>query len=728
MKKKIAVLALACTAVLGLTGCDDKPAASSATTTATATTTGTSTGTSTATSTGTSERSSATSTNWRFDTQQTLDVCLNYFGNGNSSGVTYQRATSYQNLDGATYTTGTTLPTWKAFENNLNLKFNDVADYSKQSNANQHTAIYTSPASGTPFVTADGKKVDLYFNSAENMTEAASQNNVIALNDYLEDMPNLYNFFLNNEDVYEQLQNANGDIFVAPYFDGLNAIEKMFILNVEMVEKLLDAEDPQYDEAETITTKYSKFINYGSTEKIQIVDSKTGSATTIDVKATTNIIDTQNALATKNGKTLTNALKAYLVATYGEFVGSGKQYANYSEIFTSASACYNTDELVALMRCVKTNGAYLTGQTDKPIQVLFPRQAGTANRVENIMQFAQVFGISGLTAETDRLYFDKDGKIQDARTNEKAYEAMDKMHTLYEEGLITADYAGGTSLKMSETYFTDGVGFMVYDYSATNVVYNAVDGDGIGTPGSKTTKLTPVLPPVTSWVDDDHTVSNFTRHSDDSRQVKTGGWCIPSVTDNLTAALKLVDYLYSEEGGHLQDFGPAAFRDGEKTVTLVNADGSLNVCPKINPEVFAEITATKLGWNDYYRVYVGSTQGIGHIRNNGLDYQVMNENGKIGVDNIAKAIGAGVMSLTLSYGENGFNKAVPTFWSGVDNATATKNITLITDFWKQQAGNSGVNKVIMSGYAVGELNSYKALFETSNNEYKYTYSQALGLE
>lgn len=704
MKKRIFAFAIALVAVVGLAGC--KPEATSSS--------------SSVVESSSTESAETTSVYTTPDLGgATLDVCINYYSSSTSMGITYQKTTPYLNLDGVTYSQNDLLPTWKQFGTNLNCSFRDAADYSKTSNNLQHGAIYTTPKAAEQPVFVNGtQQVDLYFNSSSNMSDAASQGDVAAITDHLQYMPNLTAFFQQNPSVYNQLKAADGKVYIAPYFDGLNTIEKMFIMNTKMVTDLLDAASPTYDTTTTITTAYTKSITYAANQKIPVVGTD-GNATDITVNIASNIIDQQNALATKDGANLTTTLKAYLNATYGQYIGSGKLYEKLSDIYTSASACYNTDELIALMRCVKANPVYLTGGST--INVLFPRETNAANRIENIMQFATAFGIQGLTAESDRLYFDADGELQDARTTTASYTALTKLHSIYSEGLIVSDFASTTKTKYSSVSFTDGTGFMVYDYNATNTVYNATDVNGNGTASAlSTNRIMPVLSPVTYWANDDHTTYKFTRHTEDARALKDGGWCVPANSDEKINAFKLMDYMFSTEGANLQDYGPASFVDG--TITVAG-----ETYPKIAAGVFAQITSTGAGWNNYYRIYVGSTQGLGHVRSNGLDYQVTNIYGREGLAKVKTAISAGVMSCALTYGDNGFNKVVPTFWSlsASEKTAATANISTLTTFWAQQKGFVGQNAVIQSGYASGQLETLLGLADTSNTEYLAVYRSNL---
>ena len=728
--KKISLVALGLCSVLAVAGCKkdpttSNPAASSGNSPA-------------ASSTGTEQTSTSTSLDGGNgvvgEKAANLDVLINYYSSSKSFGVTYQGDDTYTNkFDGLNYAKGALLPTWKAFGQKLNMTIRDAADYSKTSNNDQHKAIYTSPASQTKFKTDAGEMVDLYMNSQENMTAAGTAGDLVNLMDYLHAMPNFKKFLEANPSVLSQLKNDRGELFIAPYFDGKDTIEKMFLMDTAMVKKLLDTDNAAYDTADTIAeTAYTPFIGTYNNTKIPVVGLN-GKADEITVSNTKDVITLQNELTTKNGQTLTTTLKDYLKATYGSYVGAGKLYANYSDIFVSANACYNVDELVALMRCVKTNTQFLTGQNEVKVQVLFPREMNSkADRTDSIIQFAQAWGVQGLTAEKDYLYYDKDGNLHDARTTLETYtNGLDNLAKLYSEGLIRENYYdGSTTVKCAATYIKGGYGFMEYDYNATSAVYNRVDDNGIGEKDGKTNGFMPVLAPVTKWANDDHTKYEYTRHSDDGRALKTGGWVIPKNTDNLAGALEMIDYIFSKEGADLQDFGPDEYRDG--TMTL--SDGT--ECVKIKPAVLKEISteSLKLGWNNWYRRYVGSTEGIGHVRNNGLDYQVTNAAGQTGLSNVTQAIGAGVMSVTLTYGADGFNKCVPTTWNipadTLKSIDADANQKGLNAFWKvKQSGNAGrhgwvtnsgagmksANFTTLQGYFKGCDTAYLAIYQMYND-------------
>jgi hypothetical protein len=116
-----------------------------------------------------------------------------------------------------------------------------------------------------------------------------------------------------------------------------------------------------------------------------------------------------------------------------------------------------------------------------------------------------------------------------------------------------------------------------------------------------------------------------------------------------------MDYLFSEEGAYIQDFGP----DNGKFWTLADAKTATGAAkeiatinggksPIIASGVLEDIATNAEGhdWNNYYRCLVGSTQGIGHVREDSLDYQVtVSAKSQAGLSNIKTAISAGAMIL-----------------------------------------------------------------------------------
>ncbi|MDE7094862.1 MAG: hypothetical protein K2O23_00080 [Anaeroplasmataceae bacterium] len=648
---------------------------------------------------------------------RTMNMYINYKA---KSGVTYtgneaKLGATYQNpIDGKTYARKDLMPMWAEVQSQLGTTIHDsVWDFTKDAyTQDSEDKIYTAIGSDSNLET-----IDIMMTNSANSVKYAKDDHLVDLAAYFKYMPNLYNFFKAHPSIYTEMVDANGHLYMAPYFDGLDSVEKMFIFNTELVEKLLDEENPTFDETAAKDTAYQPFIDTSSDYKVLISDN--GVAKDLIVKAATNPVEAQNALTTKNGKTYTQALRDYIDAAY---MPSGL-YQKRSEVFNSEKACYSADDMVALMRCAVNNSVYLYGEAGK-VHGIVPRGQAN-NRVITILQLAQIWGIRGLTSEKDMLYYNNDGKLVDLRTTEKGFEALDKLHQLKQEGLIIDgwDAEGSKNGTFYYQYLTGSTGaaLMIYDYNATQVVNNKLDeATGIGTKDSRYNGLRPVLPPVTKWEDNNITKNDYkyTRYTEDSRAFKSAGSVVFKKVDNedqIIASCQLIDYFYGKEGASLQDYGPAAYVDGEITLAGVKY-------AKIKPAVFTAINNSKLGWNDWMRDCVGTTQGMGHVRSDGLDYQVTHPVGQQGLQNLLSAVASGAVVCATTARKPGFGATVPTYYS--ENATTTDIATLV-DFWKQGMGNTAWRAVINDGWTTTSKEDLKKLWATSDEVYLTFYNDYL---
>ncbi|MDE6047551.1 MAG: hypothetical protein K2F56_02870 [Anaeroplasmataceae bacterium] len=650
---------------------------------------------------------------------KTMNMYLNYKA---KSGVTYtgnesKLGATYQNpIDGKTYARGDLMPMWSEVESRLGVTIHDaVRDFTADAyTQDSEDKIYTAIGSDRNI-----ENIDIMMTNSANAVKYATDNHLVNLADYFQYMPNLYTFFQEHPSVYSELVDANGNLYLAPYFDGLDSVEKMFIFNTELVEKLLDEENPSFDETAAAETAYQPFINTSKDYKVLISDG--GKAKDLVVKAATNPVEAQNKLATKNGKTYTEALREYIDKAY---MTSG-EYTKRSEVFNSEKACYSTDDMIALMRCAVNNSVYLYGEPGK-VHGIVPRGQAN-NRVITILQLAQIWGVRGLTSEKDMLYYDNNGNLVDLRTTEKALDALDKLHQLKQEGLIIDgwDAEGAKNGTFYYQYLTgaSGAALMIYDYNATQVVNNKLDATtGIGTSTSKYNGLMPVLPPVTEW-EDNYINSNeylYTRYTEDTRAFKSAGSVVFKSVDEeqIIAACQLIDYFYGDAGAALQDYGPAAYVDGKITLAGVQYD-------KIKTSVFTAINKSGLGWNDWMRDVVGTTQGMGHVRSDGLDYQVTHPVGQVGLNNLLSAVASGAVVCATTARPAGFGATVPAYYS--QNATTTE-ITELVDFWKQGMGNTAWRAVINDGWTTTTKESLRATWAKADEVYLTFYNDYLRLK
>lgn len=547
--------------------------------------------------------------------------------------------------DGKTYQKGDLKPVWAELQTRLNMTFKNVYT-GATSVANEYKAWQELSFEG----------VDVLVGNAKDMAEDGKNGAHVDLSKYLQLMPN-YSAFLKENPIVELSVISDtelGTSYYAPYFDGFNDIEKYYLMRVDWIEKLLDGEG-QF--AATTTDKFGKttaYTPYMPTSGNIKVESLTADGTktqTITKNYDTtygNIIDYMNKHVTSEttGVELVNMLRGYIDAAYNGYYGNER-----SRLFSGYDACWDADELVALLRCVVTNTFALTGQNDKKVSGLFPR-ANTLDRESDLVRAAQMFGVRGTESRNGYLYLNNEGIVCDARANEDFVAAVNKLNQLYKEGLILQEYHSVSNI--TNLMYEQNLGFMIYDYSQTQSAYNDTVSKELQDAGFN---LTAVMTPVAKW--NDGTGETYMRFTESWRSVKTSGWCIPAHVEKdenkLKAALKLFDYMYSEEGNILMSFGPSAWIDG--TTTYKGEE-----VPQMSAAALNELkTLAKGNYTNYARNYLGSTLPVGFVKNQAMEYQCTTEKGKAGALKVSAAIAAGtVKHVTPFIEENLWYTMVPT--------------------------------------------------------------------
>ena len=628
-----------------------------------------------------------------------LDISLNYqVKKVGQTGLSYNgKGTRELKYAGVTLVTNDMLPTWKCLQNKLDTKYAD-------SKTSTITFFDANPYDQTDYkkdftqhwvngFKSKDRYVDLVMGGGTYYTQYANDGKLVAIDEYLDQMPNFKAWVEQNPDIWESMKHTDGHVYFTPYFDGLNSIEKMFLMNTSYVEKLLDGDIDAEDESVALTngTVYTPYVV--ETEEQTLTVSVNGTAKTIKANfaEANNAVKKQNDLSAKNGKTLVAALKEALIAEYGSAIattaggsatGDKVVYNKLSEIFTGEKACYNTDDLVALLRCVKTCPKTLTGDVTTKMNPISPRTAENKRTID-LVSLISLWGLKGNDSENGKLYYDVDGNLKDARTTQDTYDVgLSNLNKLYQEGLFVNNFTSDKSGKvMGSTEWRgnnikDGSGFLYYDYNGTTSPFN--DDVVEGSKGF----AQPVLAPVVKWADSSKTLNykgtnlagTYFRYSEANRALKDGGWCIPAESDNIGTALALMDYLFSEEGARIQDFGPddGKYWDLKTQGAAGNTDYENQVCainggtsPIIKEDVLDDIKGNSEGvtWNDYYRAFIGSTQGIGHIREDSLDYQTTySQKSRDGLSNVQTAIKSGAMILaqtTIDSNTSKFFVSVP---------------------------------------------------------------------
>ncbi len=641
--------------------------------------------------------------------KRNVNVYLNYYTSGNYFGITNQ-LNSPLTINNKNYFKGDLLPSWEAIGSILNIGFCDVTNYSMYGDG----AVFND-------VITKGSSADLFANTLTNIEILGLNNKAIPLNQYLGYMPNFAKFLKENHNVANQLRASDGNIYYTPQFDKYNSLEKSFLMNVDFTKALLD-DKPEYytddktdkyapykstfDDSTVMNFRYNTpYIPSLENETIRVVNKEQNGSMMLNITIPkgNDIITRFANISVKNGKNLVSEFREYIDEVYGQYIGKDKLYSQRSDIFTSASACYNADELVALLRCVKANPQYLAGINDI---IPFSPRTQEANRQHSVQSLMQIWGIRGTDSEKDRLYFDKDGNLQDGRTNVETYSALNNISKLYQEGLILPDYTAGTKTNFAQNLSKAGKWFMGYDYVQTTAMYTESYS---GSLYAKTKSSTPILPPVAKWDDGGLVKTKYFHFTEDTNQVKNSGWCILNNTqrsnEELIRVLTLMDSFYDRDQENskgiadIQDFGPnTSFWRKSKNIIYGNSQ-YIQVSDDVNNFKLLSGLETI---TDTYRMLAGSNHKIGCIKSEGLEYQETSLPGRVGLSNLKKAIDLKVLFLANSNGKN-FYKAVPQFWH-MDNDTILAidtfvDNTLLNNFWKELGTNTCVySQVIMYGF------------------------------
>lgn len=580
--------------------------------------------------------------------------------NSTATGITFDEKTAGSGVtlaNGKTYNTGDLKPTWETLETILKVKFEDVYK-GKKSSEN-----WTDWSGGEG---ASGKlsDVDMISVTASDANAAGAAGQLVNLAEYLDKMPNFKAYLEANPIVRLSVTGRDendelGALYFSPYFDGVNDIERMPLMRVDWVKKLLDGEG-KFEAEKSGTTKapvYSAYMPTSGSVEVEVVK-KDGSGTEKIKKdydkASGNIVELMNAKGAMSGVEAVQMLRDYIDTAYNGYYGTTR-----SDLFCGQNAAWDADELVALLRCVTSNAQTLNGRDS--VEGLFAREDGNNNRRVDMFRFAgTLFGVRGLESRKDYLYVGNDGKLHDARGEEATYAAMLKMNEMAKEGLISADYINSTADIKSEKVLEGDVAFMSYDYNQTQTRFNETYLNKDGQTGEK---YMAAMVPVARW--NDGTGEKFMRFTESWRSVKTDGWVISKAgvgddEDKLNACLALIDYAFSPKGQILMSYGPDEF-------IKTKADGSYETFNFNGEEwpVIADATYKELwdkaggSYTDYARKYLGST--LSFVKSQSFEYQCTHEVGKEGAGYISKAIALGTIKHPeLALASNPWYTSVPT--------------------------------------------------------------------
>ena len=595
--------------------------------------------------------------------------------------------------DGNTYHAGDLKPTWVAVRDRLGIDFED-----------KYTGL--SAQKTFDYYKDQLDQVDMVSGTASQLSEHGVAGDLVDLAQYLEYMPNFRAYLEANPIVRLSItgDTSTGAIYFSPYFDGVNDIERMPLMRTDWVEKLLNGEGA-FTAADSKTVGAAAYEPYMPTSGKVSVDavSKDGKSTitlTKDYDAAGNIVAKMNAAGEISGVEAVNMLREYIDKAYNGHYGT-----NRADLFIGQDAAWDADELVALLRCVVSNPQTLNGTDD--VQGLFSRETNNNQRKVDMFRFAgTLFGVRGLESRQDYLYVGNDGKLHDARQEEATYVALERMNAMAEEGLIASAFVNNEAGK-TENYLANDNGFMHYDYNQTQTVYNE-------TKLQSGEKYMAVMVPVARW--NDGTGESFMRFTESWRSVKTDGWAISKAgvgddTNKLNAALKLIDYAFSEEGQILMSYGPDEFikRNADGSYVTFNFNGKQ--MPVIADETYEELWEKASGnYTNYARMYLGST--LSFAKSQAFEYQCTHAVGKEGAGKISVAIGLGVikhpeLALTSNPWYTSVPTVLPTTEAENNKIAEFTELSANGKFSQAKGGTSLLVDIIAGGY-VGEGTSTRA--------------------
>lgn len=588
----------------------------------------------------------------------TVRMSVNY---DKSTGMKYNMDTEYETPKGTKVKNGDFKPVYTYLQNKLNFSINDVTDTSDKA-VNQFKNTWAA-ANFKGVDIACGNVSDIVNNSVKGDSEM-----LVDLLENIDKMPNFKKFLLENPSVQQSIMTQkHGDpsstgIYYAPYFDGFNDLEKMTLLRADYVKKLLDGEFNAADFDNTTgliaSFEYQPAVK-DNTYTVTVPKSMDSNETKVVTKAQTeNIVAQQNALAAdqRTAQVMVKQYRDYIDAKYG------KQLANRSDLFLGVDACYDADEMIALMRLVKVSPKALTGSADTVMVPFVPREVNNQRIADLYRWAAQLFGVRGLESRFGYLYINSDGKIIDARGEQATVDLIENLNKLYKEGLILSDFHNASSNGASNGKFAakliagNGGGFMEYDYAQTQGAWN----DNAASKEVEGYDFRPVIAPVAKWGNKGNT--SYYSFTESWRSVKTQAWCIsadaksdPKVFDR---TLAIFDWFYSEDGHKTNSYGPESEGYTEGTMNYQGRE-----IPKFTAKTLEQLADANIGngsYTNYLRKFVGATLPVGYIKEQGMEYQCTSQHSRDGLALINKALELGTYKHVLvSEAEDKFFQIVP---------------------------------------------------------------------
>ena len=363
---------------------------------------------------------------------------------------------------------------------------------------------------------------------------ASVKNLLLDFRDYLDRMPNFARYLEENPTVLLSLFASSSDksIYALPIPELYRRPTALPLMNGEIIRTLLDGDEPfvSSDTATMSSPKYFESIPLSEEIRVPVVSDGEVTYFTKPSQTYGNVINAMNDAMNLHDGSLTGALavellRAHIDATYGD------RLTKRSDLFLGSGAMYDTDELVALLRCVMLNRETLgLSEGGAPIVV--------SSYDELLTLTEMLFGQRGLAADSEHLYFDGDGTLYDVRANENSYAAVRKMRELIAEGLVVILDGGEAYRDSVLTLYRMGDESERCSDAAFSVC----------------------LPPLAYFADFSEVMRFLPEIEMYSERAFSVLGSVKGDPVKLNATLSILDYIYSDEGCALINLGTAAFR------------------------------------------------------------------------------------------------------------------------------------------------------------------------
>lgn len=646
--------------------------------------------------------------------------------NSGDTGITFSADVAKDGgvklANGKTYNPGDLKPTWVQISNNMKITFEDK--YSGKKAEKEYEYWVDANRTG---------EIDILSGTATLLQDGGTKGLFVNLADYLDKMPNFKAYLDANPIVRLSItgDTSTGAIYFSPYFDGVDDIERYPLIRVDMVEALLNGSNDYSGANRNLAS--AEYKPYMPTSGQVVVSSLNADGTQVvditkDYAKGGNIIAKMNDALSKgtlSGNDAVKMFRKYIDETYNGLYGEKR-----ADLFLGYNAAWDADELVALLRCAV---ASLNDNDGAAISGLYSRETENTQREIDLFRFGgSLFGVRGMESRSDYLYFDKEGKLHDARQEVSTYEALERMNAMKKEGLIAME----TSVSSDNRLFKDQ-GIVSYDYCQTQTVYNDTKLNGAGNRTTDTGEAyTVMMVPVAKWFDGTNDNGVWMRFTESWRSVKTEGWGISVAgvagnQDKLNAALALIDFAFSVQGQITMSYGPDEFiqvKDASVQVKTwadvekkyVTEDFNGQQWPKVTTEMLADLKAKVGGsYTDYARQYLGSTLN-GFPKSQAFEYQCTHEVGRIGAAKVSAAIAKGTINhpfLSVN-SDNMWYTIVPTTLPHTQGENGKlndyKELAGSTNWSTSKGGKNLFLEIIKSGWSNSLVTSVNSAAETAN--------------